>query len=1236
MGRNQLVAIALFQIILIISIEFIIPISYRSYLDGIGPGAGGAGEGKESSWLNEKVSLLGELFTNFMPSVAAQEPQLYCCERTKEGAICQTAGQEQCNPSFRSAAGKCEDGALATCVLGCCLKNGVASESVPALTCQQAGGDFFSGKSCDEVPQAIKGCCAIGDQYSFTTESRCNILAKTSGIQANFRLDIQSEATCLALKFEDAEGCCETNGRFQFGTQRACTEKRGTFNEGKLCSNPDLVAGGSTCVRQKSTGCADGLDGVYWYDSCGNRENIYDTNRERSWSNGLVLPKAQSCGANTANINSASCGNCNYLSGSVCGRFNSNTSRPSVGDYICKDLFCRNTLESNGVPKIRKSGESWCVYDSETGQGQDVVGSRHWRALCIDGEQIIEPCSDFRQQVCMQGSVDVGGQEYVESACVTNRWRECLNIQDRDVCANNTGCSWFDSPRNWEGFGNNTCVPKTSPGFDISSFIQNEQAPQSPGSGVGRAVGDAAVCNAGSYFCQVKMKKSGLFGGGGCKGNCECTKEEWRNKMNDRCNALGDCGASVNVAGEFTQDGYAIYSKKVSEEFDEQEFFQKAKRIPLKDSYLNSLKRVFILPLEGEGRGITGRVVAITGLDTNLQQMIKDYKNLGGKMGLPAEASGRSAIATETEGFFDKLNIDSDGFSEAAAAVAIFFIAKSFGVSDAIAGVVAVTYLIYPKFFEGIGKEFLSKYVSTGLGGMIVAILIAVILQELFGDIINDIGKALFGEEYTKVVYFSCQAALPPDGGAKCDLCNKDSRRPCSEYRCKSLGATCELMNKGTSQELCVSVAEDDLVSPKIENVRVETAGHEVANLVPGASAKIQKTGGSCLEPFSSVRLSIIANEASQCKFDFEHGTSFDDMTFWLSGTNFYLREHPLTLTPPGNPINGSGTGEFRPGVENTFFIKCKDRNGNKNAEDFTLSFCVDVAPDRTPPRVVETSPISGSFLPFGTTQREVKVYTNEPAACKWNLIDSSYEQMLNRFTCLNKIDEVQSNGAWLCKANMSMQQGENNFYLRCKDNPNGGNGSVQNVNSQSFMYKLTVADELKIASISPSGGEIKLGSRGQPIPLEVQTSGGANNRAYCFYSFTGYGVQENVFSETGGSAHKSLLALEDGQYTFFIRCQDSASNEARAQVSVRVNVDRTAPQLVRVFVTGGSLMIVTDEVSSCRYSDKDFSYADGKVLEPDNSVVHSAPLSQVPATMYLRCRDGFGNEGLRLVRPRD
>ena len=62
--------------------------------------------------------------------------------------------------------------------------------------------------------------------------------------------------------------------------------------------------------------------------------------------------------------------------------------------------------------------------------------------------------------------------------------------------------------------------------------------------------------------------------------------------------------------------------------------------------------------------------------------------------------------------------------------------------------------------------------------------------------------------ESVQVVTYECKVWQPITGGDLCNECNKGIF-PCTEYRCKSLGAACELINKGEIEQMCISTKDD-------------------------------------------------------------------------------------------------------------------------------------------------------------------------------------------------------------------------------------------------------------------------------------------------------------------------------------------------------------------------------------------------------------------------------------------
>ena len=64
------------------------------------------------------------------------------------------------------------------------------------------------------------------------------------------------------------------------------------------------------------------------------------------------------------------------------------------------------------------------------------------------------------------------------------------------------------------------------------------------------------------------------------------------------------------------------------------------------------------------------------------------------------------------------------------------------------------------------------------------------------------------------IVEYECKAWQAPSGGDDCEKCNGDPLKPCSEYRCGSLGAACVLINEGSDDELCVDENPNDALPP--------------------------------------------------------------------------------------------------------------------------------------------------------------------------------------------------------------------------------------------------------------------------------------------------------------------------------------------------------------------------------------------------------------------------------------
>jgi len=475
------------------------------------------------------IGLLVIILSLIIPAVASQEVTV-CCEKTTYGAYCQNEPAEKCDTKYRQTPTSCE--ATSFCKKGCCYDSdeGICMENTPQKVCEDNNGVWDPDPQCS-IPQCNLGCCILGDQAAFVSLVRCKKLSGFYGLTTDFRTNIGSEIECIAIAQAQDKGACVFESDFQktckFTTRAECDSKKisgeingtvtGTevsFYKDYLCSAPEL---GTNCGMTTKTMCVEGKDEVYFQDSCGNPANIYDASKikdQNYWTK--IVAKEDSCGFGKDNAGSTSCGNCDYFLGSMCKQDGSRN--------YCADLDCKG----------HKHGESWCSYDGE-GELIDAVGSRHFRHVCYMGEETIEPCDDFRNEQCIESSIETEEGEFSQAACRVNRWQDCVGQDNKEDCENidKGDCVWIEKTKLNPG----RCVPKIAPGLKFWEDSATD------------------VCVAGNTICVVKFEKK-IIGGKKCVRNCHCLEPQWEEKQNKICTSLGDCGAKINYINVYTDKGY--------------------------------------------------------------------------------------------------------------------------------------------------------------------------------------------------------------------------------------------------------------------------------------------------------------------------------------------------------------------------------------------------------------------------------------------------------------------------------------------------------------------------------------------------------------------------------------------------------------------------------------------------------------------------------------------------------
>ncbi|MFA4960601.1 MAG: hypothetical protein WC548_02955 [Candidatus Pacearchaeota archaeon] len=1256
-----------------------------------------------------------------------------CCEKTKDGAFCLNTNEDDCAANYKISQTSCET--TSYCKLGTCYDSdeGICMENTPQNICVSSGGTWDE-RELAEVPQCQPGCCIIADQAAFVSLVRCKKLSNFFGVENNFKKDINSEIQCIATAQSQDMGACVYEKDYEkickFTTRAECSapetiESVNSSSSGKkfykdyLCSAEEL---NTICARQTSTICYGGK--VYWVDSCGNRENVYSSNKDKSWNRGRIAEPDTICSPNSGT--NKNCGNCDYFLGTRCAEWDGSTGKPSGSEYYCKKTEC---VDRNGDKKL--NGESWCVYDGEVGNGLDSVGSRYFREICVDGQVKVEPCAEYRNEICLEGSIKTSEGDYSTSACRVNRWQDCILQDEQEDCLNidKRDCLWLPSitgiilgsaksdSSKQTGFSNPTagetvfsnptatgnvispitgeiawggtekedektmttnpdgiCVPNYPPGLKFWEGTINQQ-----------------TCAQASAKCIIKYEKGILDGSWECIENCECEDEDWALDVNRVCAALGDCGGYVNYLGKYTDDGYEWKSDNDKKEFSPNNInkisggftgmvagfidkiiitgntlaqtptpvsgIQVAEGIAARSSTLITKEAVQVEVVKfaemGPFSSMPARETILIAKDTPITLSANGGTFVSGdKVYSLTNAQietvrGAGGVGQQTSKHFlsGKLGLEAGGLPDALAtgiqwaAVAYgagYLIGSLFGMSkqntQSLSTAMAAGSFTWQSLatYKAVNLGWFSANpFLTGLGvGAIVFI-------------------AMYKKYETKTVSFDCLPYQAPSGGNDCEKCN-DPTLPCSEYRCKSLGQNCELVNIGTKEEKCVNINPRDVNSPVIKpNTEELTDGHKYTNIKtspPGPGFSIISTNNQdgCLQAFTPLKFGIQTNEPAQCKIDFNHTTKFDDMISFMGGSNLYSYNHTEQFSLPGAKLFENSSLILQNGKDMTFFIRCKDKNGNENSAEYAVNLCVDPSPDTTAPQIKATSIENNGCIAENYDSVDVEFYVNEPADCKWDFQDTSYENMGNEMTCSNELYQVNANYLFTCKTELSgIARDGTNFYVRCQDQPESDiNDRI--TNKESFVFSLRGSTELKLSYLMPNS---TLSGSVNPAPIELyaETVFGCNNgQSICYYSTTGdeddYIMFYDTNNEDGISTQRQDLA--SGDHKYYIRCIDAGGNVVEDMIRFNLDIDTSAPTITRIYEENKNLKIITVRSSECAYSfnNCDFSFEEGVEMPYANSTIHVAEWNK-DKTYYIKCRDEFKNEDAdcsAIVKPSD
>ena len=437
------------------------------------------------------------------------------------------------------------------CGIGCCYdkEEGICTKYVAKGECENLGGEWDSDAKCTYSKCAQRGC-TVGRNCFFETEKQCE------NRDGKFHSSM-SYPECMAYSRSQIEGACvydKDTCRRQ--TEKECVSQGGEFYLNFLCSNEKL---GTSCVRQDHIGCYDGRDEIYWFDSCGNLENIYESGSEeaksRSDNNGMILNKKNSCGDEKGNIESKTCGNCNRPF-SICSATDLGKGVED-GDFMCKDLICKDAPARGGTTQDRLSGETWCIYDGMIDEGRDVVGSEHWIYTCYEGTVFSDRCGSRRSQICSETTTKDSGKTFTKASCINNDVQSCLELNGKYDQTDPDELKEFEEECNKNPF----CMVKNIEiddnfkfGRCVARFPKGAVLKDNEGK-------DENFCDAlGSQSCTVYYMTD-FTGEPIPEINHDCETDEFSKKLQDFCITLGDCGSYINYIGTGS-DNVRLYFRK--------------------------------------------------------------------------------------------------------------------------------------------------------------------------------------------------------------------------------------------------------------------------------------------------------------------------------------------------------------------------------------------------------------------------------------------------------------------------------------------------------------------------------------------------------------------------------------------------------------------------------------------------------------------------------------------------
>ncbi len=642
-------------------------------------------------------------------------------------------------------------------------------------------------------------------------------------------------------------------------------------------------------------------------------------------------------------------------------------------ETLCNGGECRNC-------GTYRHAESWCAYDAQTGEGKDVVGSRHVLYSCINGETIVDPCRDYREEICVQGESLINGRVGTTAVCRPNRWQDCSQCTTESCCENTEerDCYWNaeleplrEEESSSEATAQTQCTPYVPPGFKFWNYNGIE------------------VCSRAN----AQKTCTGLF--------CE---QDWIDAAAITCDAQGDCGNSQNILFETTKAGFFESNFKYNPSDEIYEVKEDASPITILPRNVQVQGNLLGSPVEetadvfvemiSTAYQFVNQWVGVT-VPNYLNPFTKKPKievtemtfcsvwqapNTKESCSLCEEGNtlcteykckslGKKCVYEEEDGF--PLCRGRSGKEEKN--ITITFdeeqLSAGYSAEQETLQIEAMQYQGYKITPEIPPYELFSMGIQTN--EETICHLDYMPRAELFDAPVFVMGIPEYARAHTLTMRTPPRMEIPEKV--------KDE------------------LNLSTAEQMITALEEPEAL---LENYEEKfPAVFDVYSTVAGDDL------GDVLDPYIDEIEEMI--ESIGASYPTYKNLSITVMDKFNSG-GYYL------------------------------FMSCEDRYGNTETEELFIDINIaNETEDTAAPVIVAASPQDGSFIGIEQGITPLYIYSNEPAECKYDYTDKEYDAMDYALSCKNKQYEFVgvAGGSYLCTTTLATIT-DTTIYIRCADNP--------------------------------------------------------------------------------------------------------------------------------------------------------------------------------------------------------